>query len=92
MIKQSLWAMGILAVFITIPFGQSPQATMSNDVYYNSYPIPMAKPYNLCSLKSGGINDPHINQKQAMVAALGLYLGVKKASPPTPEQRQQTCI
>jgi len=35
------------------------------------------------------MNDPYINQKQAMAAALGLYLGVKKANPPAPNKNRK---
>gem|GEM_PF-5494367 len=71
-----------------MPLGQPPQATLPNEFIHTSYPLPITKP-NICNLPLGGMNDPYINQKQAMAAALGLYLGVKKANPPAPNKNRK---
>ena len=46
-----------------------------------TFPTPAIKPNHKTG---GGINDKDVyyDEKQAMVAALGLYLGVKQATPP----------
>jgi hypothetical protein len=47
-----------------------------------TFPTPASKPMNDIMGESDD-RYTHYDEKQAMVAALGLYLGVKQATPPT---------
>jgi len=53
-------------------------------VGYMAYPTPISKPPRC--VKESKTDHENINQKQAIAVALGLYLGVKKATSPTTKQ------
>ena len=62
--------------------------------YSHGYPLPHVKPINssACSAKARINDKKDIHQKQAVAAALGLYLGLGKiVSPPKEAALSATC-
>jgi hypothetical protein len=74
----------MVALMVLMPMNRTVTASSALlDDFYQAYPAPVTKPY-IC-LQPQGFPDENNNQKQAAAAALGLYLGLKKATAPKDE-------
>ena len=70
----------IFVFIVLLPMDEANTASSETIRAYQAYPAPMTKPY-IC-FEPQGYQDENINQKQAVAAALGLYLGLNKATAP----------
>lgn len=75
-----IYTVAICAIFL--PQGKAPMASLNGDmIAYYSYPVPLSKP-SQCAFNRTEDKHENIDQKQAVVAALGIYFGVKHATAP----------
>lgn len=73
-----IYMVAICVIFL--PQGKAPMASSNGvPVAYQAYPKPSSKPLQ-CDVEFSAYEN--YDKKQAVVAALGLYLGVKQATAP----------
>jgi len=76
---------------VFLPLGKTPMASSNGSlVAYQAYPMPSSKPLQ-CTIKNENENE-NFDKKQAVVAALGLYLGVKNAVGPIAKSKTNLCV
>ncbi len=86
-----IYTVAICVIFL--PQGQAPMASSTLlNTGYMAYPKPLQKPLE-CTYKDS-INHENFDKKQAAAIALGLYLGMKKATAPETikVQKQTLCV
>lgn len=84
-----LYMVAICIVFL--PQGKAPMASSDGVLsVYQTYPTPLLKPLE-CDVNLGN-KHAHFDKKQAVVAALGLYLGVKQAVAPIVDIETSLCV
>ena len=85
----------VMAFAAMMPLGHQVNATLPDaQVAYQAYPTPSEKPaINACQTKTAEDNS-YISDRQAAVAALGLYLGIKRATAPQEQNKPtySTCV
>ncbi len=69
---------------VCLPLGHALNASLSKVSLnrYVAYPKPLHKPLQCMEIRKDNQQNADINKKQAVVTALGLYLGLKKATAP----------
>ena len=79
-LKHIALCMGLVSAITILSPSHSSHAVVSNDHgNMHTFPMPQHKPY----IDTKDIpHDAYLNKKQAAIAALGLYLGYKQATPP----------
>ena len=94
-IAQESIVCGVLAIAVLMPISHDVNATSAQEnlANYQAYPTPVTKPFVCSSSKEDIKNDSHVSKKQAAVAALGLYLGLKQAvaAQDTLKEQQNLC-
>lgn len=96
-LKAIIFITGMVAV--CVPWTQGVQAFSvhtlgTGKAIHASYPLPAAKPAlqdSACERITYHADQDDLNKKQAMAAALGLYLGVKMAMAPSSNESLQKC-